>query len=339
MRICLCLIAVFVLSCSDSLPEKQCDPDRRCTNTDELACGADGQWYECALVADCHGVAVVFGDGTCETSTPPPPPSTTTNNDINNVSCAQTCAAAGEPNGGVPGCGMVVVTSRDADGCVTSCGCDHPPPPPPQDCAPFEREQCAVDENCVITTDEAGCQTCECESSSCGRMFCNNLCEHGYLIENGCATCECFQPCVGRPECQLACATTNATDPATGCVDSCKCTTDACPGFDCDGACEFGYRRDDNNCEVCECRGRPCDGNEECNLNEVCIGPRTPNNADPGECVELATCDSADDCPEDRPCGFYFRQDCCPPLTTCTADILACPAVCLLGYGDLPRAP
>ena len=58
------LIAVLA-GCSDVIPEKQCDPDRRCTPEDAPVCGADGQWYECGLVAQCEQVAVTFDEGTC----------------------------------------------------------------------------------------------------------------------------------------------------------------------------------------------------------------------------------------------------------------------------------
>jgi hypothetical protein len=208
----------------------------------------------------------------------------------------------------------------DDGGCLIDCDCTNA-------CEPFDERGCLDSPNCHVETDPDGCQTCVCEEGECQRTFCNNYCEHGYEIVDGCPTCQCHEPCLELPECDLACPTGNTVDPLTGCVNSCECRTEMCSGVACALDCLNGFRRDGSGCEVCECRGAPCSTDQDCGLDEHCVAS---DAGFVGECVALEHCDANLQCPDGGQCGFYYRDDCCPPLTTCGDGLPACPAVCLL---------
>ena len=368
MRWITCLIVLTaVAGCRGDHPEKQCDPERRCTAADAPVCGDDGVWYECGLVADCHEVAVTLNESSCgDLPDFPPddrPPVSNPPTVCADIACSDGCAGVYDAQGCLDHCecnNVSVICEEVSPNCrstdynpVTGCtecldclhiacqpgcevicrddgtaDCDCPTCP---DVGP-----CPVDEGCERTVDENGCDTCVCEGA-CERQFCAEICPHGHVIDDaGCPTCECYEPCNELPLCDLFCEEGYAIDTATGCSLSCECLDD-CGPVDCLGACEWGFRRDSRGCEVCECRGAPCISHTDCALDEACV----PDPFDltgaiaSGECVKLDTCDGVP-CSDARQCGFYYREDCCPPSTTCVANLPYCPSVCLLGPGDLP---
>lgn len=220
------------------------------------------------------------------------------------------------------GCGPVF----DDNGCVVDCDCTST-------CDPVDFQACDARDNCRIEVDETGCETCVCEpDDQCQRLFCDNYCEHGYEIVDGCPTCQCHTPCNDMPECDLFCPNGNTGDPLTGCVNSCECRPEeSCSPVMCTLFCSNGFKTDENGCEVCECRGEQCSSDEDCALNEHCVFPGLgPADGQAlGACEPVERCDADLQCADGGPCGFYFRTDCCPPLTTCTDNLPSCPAVCL----------
>lgn len=348
-------LSVSAAGCFDVIgeaPPAQCDPERRCTFIDGPVCGADGEVYECESVAHCYGVEVAadptFCDGVhdqpdAEPDTLPDdvglPPDEVCDEIL---PCAQDCphghvldergCRTCECEEGPDDCGLIgacpdsCVVATDERGCQT-CECGP-------ECEPLDDGACLADPACEIVVDNDGCRACECGEDRCGRMFCNNLCENGYLIVDGCPTCQCYQPCSTLPECDLFCENGNQLDPATGCSNSCACREEQCNGPLCALACEFGYRRDESGCDKCECKGPPCQTHEDCARDEHCrIDPWEPfDGFGGGECVKLEVCSAAFTCGQGE-CGFYYRQDCCPPLTTCNDSLPACPALCLPAPG------
>lgn len=374
MRALIAFTLLFFVGCSDNLPQKQCDPARRCDGDDAPVCGDDGRWYECALLADCEEVPVAVSESVCgERPDPPDNCPDIACDDCDGLiehygddGCLASCECPDDPPEcplvdlncetriGPDGCHECIddqcrIPTCDAAGCqlvyprgggCPSCVCEpicEPPDP-----------ACGTDPNCELRMGANGCETCVCErEGECDRLFCDNYCPRGYrLSADGCPTCECFEPCAALPECDLACPNGYQTDIATGCRTSCACLADACSPVACTIACQWGFRVGSDGCEQCECKGQPCSFDEECGLDERCVAPFSVTfDAAPiappeefGECVRRPTCESDADC-DTGVCGFYFRNDCCPPLTTCDANMPVCPAICLLDFGDLDPAP
>jgi hypothetical protein len=367
-RVLLFVFFAAATGCFDTAsPEKQCDPSRRCVADDTPVCGGDGVWYECALVAECEQVAVVFDESICDDQQ--------LNNQANSQNNDSTCGAVScrefdcisveevlDENGCVVDCqcapfcpeisgsclatevvdGCEVCVECSPIACPLECGerclpdgyaeCDCEPPI----CERIDSDACLADPTCDIVIGENGCENCVCDDN-CSRDFCDIFCENGYVIENGCPTCKCHEPCNEGPECDLACPTGNTIDPATGCSQSCECIADECSPVVCALFCEFGFRTDGSGCEVCECRGEPCFDLTQCAVDQVCVPAYGPSfdEVPEGQCVTLELCSADGTCADGGHCGFQYRPDCCPPLTTCTDNIASCPALCLLELGDL----
>jgi len=337
-------LALSLSGCFDIVedaPPAQCDPERRCTFIDAPVCGEDGTVYECESVARCFGVAVATDPERCGSLPHPDIGGEDVDTPDGSRVCGQPSCAADCPNGfrydddGCMTCDCVEDTCFEADwGCPESCeagtdesGCPTCSCPT---CEPVDHASCTATPGCQVVTTE-GCESCECVEDRCSREFCAEWCPSGYVIEDGCPTCRCHEPCNDLPECDLFCEFGNQVDPRTGCVLSCACREATCNVPLCALACQHGYRHDASGCETCDCRGEPCASNEDCALDHRCVpDPWAPFDGPEsnGECVQLAQCDPAFGCPE-APCGFYFRSDCCPPLTTCTDNLPSCPAVCL----------
>lgn len=357
---CLLLI-IFAAACGrDTLPA-QCDAERRCAADPNPVCGADGTWYDCASVMQCEGIQRASQDTVCNAAPDPGCPPVDCDLDCPNgfdtgADGCEICACVEEPVRCEPVIGTCAVElERDQDGCEY---CPETCPGLPNNCpdecyredergcgycdcgdeCPDVEPACESDPDCQLITDRDGCDYCQCDRPDpgrCDRLFCDNHCSNGYLIVDGCPTCECADPCP-TVFCDVECP--RQIDPATSCESACDCLQDSCPGVDCALACEHGFRHDANGCSVCECRGTPCDVDEQCGLAQHCvISPWAPATDAPiGECVPLERCNDRLECDDAGPCGFYFRTDCCPPLTTCDANLPACPPVCLLEMGDLP---
>jgi hypothetical protein len=318
--------------CEDGCPEFSCDLEcaNTRTTTDDSGC------LTCECVSDCPSI-----DLDCETEMGPDGCPRCVETECGEVACALFCedgfavdedgcpvCACKQPACPDIACADGCTPVYDDAGCITDCDCSST-------CEPFDREACQAEPNCEVVTGPDGCETCLCEEDECQRQFCNNFCEHGYEIVDGCPTCECHTPCADMPQCDLFCPNGNTIEPNTGCVDSCECRPDEmCDPVVCTLFCPNGFAIDENGCEVCECAGAPCASDEDCGLDEHCTtppgGPLDGDGAPQGECVALEPCDPNLRCPDGGQCGFYFRNDCCPPLTTCTDDLPSCPAVCLL---------
>jgi len=355
---------VLTSGCADYFedPPPQCDASRRCFADDLSVCGTDGQTYQCALYAQCLGVeidptgaACCDGDctdncdnGNCIQCPNVDPADCDHGTELDDNGCT-VCKAA-------PDCQPVVCTlycpngfATDADGCeVCECAqedcptvqcandcpngyvvdeqgcqtCDCKPPV----CEPVDPD-CTSDPACTVQNVD-GCDTCVCASDQCPRMFCNNDCPNGYKIEDGCPTCECADPCADLPECDLACFNGNKTD-RWGCVHSCECR-DECDPVACDIRCEYGLARDESGCQICECAAKPCTSDDACAPDEMCVyAPSTLDSVPPGHCREVETCSAPDFACDEGQCSFVHRGQCCPPMTSCAADVPACPTFCV----------
>jgi hypothetical protein len=165
-----------------------------------------------------------------------------------------------------------------------------------------------------------GKTTCEC-CDSCPEVYCAFDCPDGYKTDaNGCNLCQCKDPpgkCQGANPagCSVGgCPTGQKCDTNAGCAPS-ACSCDAATGqwictADCGGgkcvpdgticnpvvcalACQYGFKKDANGCEICACNPPPsaC-GNVTCAAGEVCCNASCGICTPPGgACIQIA-CDN-----------------------------------------------
>jgi len=240
----------------------------------------------------------------------------------------------------------------DADGCST-CECNPAPVCPPLcdlycpygnvinadgcetcECLPepiCPEVLCAVDCEYGYATDARGCSTCTCNPPPvCEPVTCDLHCEFGFATDaRGCETCSCNPPtdlCATDSECGSgrycdfsmptcaadACAPDEPCPPSI-CYGSCREAT-VCAPVACALACEFGFRRGADGCEICACNEPP--------------PPPPPVRL----CLDSASCTPGEYCDH----SVCFTAPCPPGM--------ACPAVCygacsgaIDGGGGTPR--
>ncbi|BFY99873.1 hypothetical protein BsWGS_02913 [Bradybaena similaris] len=101
--------------------------------------------------------------------------------------------------------------------------------------------------------DEYGCSTCDCNPPICPEYSCppREVCEQHELIKdsNGClkCRCKCALPICPRKNCTIGFVTGTS-----GCR-ICKCRRPVCSPFTCALACPGGFKRDENDCPLCQC--------------------------------------------------------------------------------------
>ncbi|ESO00854.1 hypothetical protein HELRODRAFT_192448 [Helobdella robusta] len=145
-------------------------------------------------------------------------------------------------------------------GCDTSCKCINP----------CDSTSCSQGQVCTVTraTDNGYVAKCVTPptSGSCPKLYCSEpACVYGYVLDsNGCQTCECKHPCKdfgcrANSTCQLLPSVSNPSTLEPKCVVCPKLTS--CPKI---GVCPNGLAKDQNGCDVCECKG--------CDCTPVCSG-------------------------------------------------------------------
>ena len=171
-----------------------------------------------------------------------------------------------------------------------------------------------------LETDDRGCQQCQCKASNQNNPLCvptNCVLPCAFLPnglqkdQNNCDICVCADSqCAPLPP---GCTWINCPQgldliPGTICP-SCACTQPAgqtCVPSQCPFACPEGYRRDTNNCEVCQCQ------NSQCTALTDCFYANCPS----GLVVDSQRCEICQ-------CQDSQNQR-CPPIR--------CPTSCLFGY-------
>jgi len=270
----------------------------------------------CAIACEFGNVLDANGCPTCACNPPP-------------VSCGNTWCPQGQeccnpscgicvPPGGActqqacnPACNPVACTlaceygfQRGPDGCEI-CACNPPPTQLPDagQCGPV----CAIYCEHGNVLDANGCPTCACNPApdsgrTCGPV-CAIYCEYGnQLGPDGCPMCACNPPPGGTTDAgaPTQCGAT-VCQPGTECCNA-SCGTCVPPGFACTQeacacapvvctlACQYGFQRGADGCEICACAPPPqsC-GNVTCGAGLECCNASCGICVPPGNaCIQIA---------------------------------------------------
>jgi hypothetical protein len=227
-------------------------------------------------------------------------------------------AIACVPNDAGPQCPAIACTlacqygfQRGPDGCEI-CACN--PPPGPVQCGP---NTCAAGEVCcnescgICTAPDGACtqQFCEPLDAGQGPVQCGpNVCASGEVCCNeSCGICTPPNGVCTQQACAPADAGTgtacgfNTCAPGTECCNpSCgicvppgfACTQQvcACPPVVCTLACQYGFQRGPDGCEICACAPPPVTcGSVTCGAGLECCNASCGICAPPGSaCIQIA---------------------------------------------------
>jgi hypothetical protein len=163
-----------------------------------------------------------------------------------------------------------------------------------------ENRFCQNDDDCDRKQKccHTGCSY-NCVDPECRMMKCRRSCDYGYLKdEDGCNTCDCLpDPCVSIT-CQEneVCELQNMfcirapCPPRPTCVPKPK----ECRMMKCRRSCDYGYLKDEDGCNTCDCLPDPCVA-RKCPKGHVCeLKPVTVCKQPPcspvAECVKKSEC-------------------------------------------------
>ncbi len=274
----------------------------------------------CAIWCEFGNVLDANGCPTCACNPPPQPVQCGSRTcAVGEECCNASCGICVAPGGACtqqacsPVCPAVACTlacqygfQKGPDGCEI-CVCNPPPPPDSGHmCGPV----CAIYCEFGNVLDANGCPTCACNPApdsgrTCGPV-CAIYCEYGnQLGPDGCPLCACNPPPAdagtkvdaGSPTqcgfavCQPGTECCNAscgicTPPGFACTQqACACAPVACAL-----ACQFGFKKGPDGCDLCECAPAPVTcGNVTCGAGLVCCnascGICTPPS---GACIQVA---------------------------------------------------
>lgn len=155
---------------------------------------------------------------------------------------------------------------------------------------PCLEARCAKGQMCVRMENCAGhpCTNLPftCENYPCPQVMCSEFCEFGLQTnEYGCDTCTCMKNPCNDVECNVdeECKVIEDPNCPTGgyCNKVGKCTAAAplrapeepmlpkCPLTRCTKICRFGFKKNEKDCEICECKSSPCE-DVKCGEGEKC---------------------------------------------------------------------
>ncbi len=224
----------------------------------------------CAIYCEYGHVKDANGCDTCACNPPPP------------VKCGATECAAGEECCN-SSCGICVQPGQ---------GCTKQLCPPSRDAGACNPVVCTLACQYGFATGPDGCEICACapppsqpDAGACGPV-CAIYCPYGHVKDgNGCDTCTCkpppggtqcgFNTCAAGLECcNASCGI--CVPPGGACTQQ-AC---ACAPVVCTLACQYGFQRGADGCEICACAPPPktC-GNVTCGAGLECC------NASCGICV------------------------------------------------------
>lgn len=166
----------------------------------------------------------------------------------------------------------------------------------------------------TTTTTEPG-TTAQTSGSSTGPGLCDDFVPPG-CVQSGCPDnkmCDTEEGC-NPSSCDC--------DPQTGdviCTADCGGGTCVCAKPDCDIACEFGFEKDEDGCEICQCKQGPdcgCDSDDDC--VKTSPGCCSCNMGGKEVAVAKACIDQLEKCP--LPPDEVF----CPAVYLCTDAQATC---------------
>ncbi len=297
------------------------DPDECiCPAIEAPVCGADGRTYGNSCQADCEDVEIEH-EGRCSEDCEP-------------VACRLFCDDGFKV--GEDGCEICECNEPDPESCA---------------CPAVEEPVCGEDGETYGNSCEAECVNVDIAyegrcRNECTPVACDLFCEFGFQTgEDGCEVCECNEgpdPCSCDDVYEPVCGENGQTY-GNSCESECQgvgiahegeCRGECAPVL-CDLFCEFGFRVDEDGCEVCECNPEP----EICSCLDVyepvCgVDGETYGNGCEAECVqveiaydgecEMRECDSNADCEDGWSC-FPECHTCEPP---CDVDCFQYDPVC-----------
>jgi len=163
---------------------------------------------------------------------------------------------------------------------------------------------CVKDPTCSSNSDCNNGDVCingKCEFV-CPEILCNLYCENGFKKDtNGCDTCECIEnpnECRQNSDCNPGQICKFETYCGVGvCVDEVQC-----PDVMCMLACENGFKKGADGCDICECAepDNKCQANSDCSVGEYC---RFETYCGAGICTPVEVeCRVDSDCGETSAC-------------------------------------
>ncbi len=191
---------------------------------------------------------------------------------------------------------------------------------------------CSVDEDC---TEEQKCCNNGCAmvcTQTCPAVTCRMACPAGYLKDaNGCDICRCRPPprnfgkcpavaegafgiCVDNCVSDRDCEDRSMKCCSNGCAQTCQM---ACTAVMCRIGCRWGFAKNSEGCEICQCLPTPADKPGECPVIDEEQG---------GICV--TECEDDSTCPSDKKCC----SNGCGKTCTSVCPIFKCRLGCRFGY-------
>ena len=231
-------------------------------------CGADGETYDNACLAECAGVEVA-SEGPCGDP--------------------EACQEDADCGDGGMNCDLYCLVNRCTPHCGEACGSID-------DCLPgqeCDRGRCVGVPECpdpaapdvsYVSMDQVECMAIDFDCRPGQERF-NNHCGCGCIGEM-------MGPCECPPGGELVCGADGETY-ASACEAECAnipvaaqgaCEAPMCEPLACELDCELGFVRDENGCPICECAMAPnicdefyyatCNGDDECRPSHVCNDPQ-----------------------------------------------------------------
>lgn len=171
-------------------------------------------------------------------------------------------------------------------------------------CPICECKTCLKNEDCPNICKDPVCNTegdCECEG--CPPFICDLFCPFGFKKDaNNCDICACRE-CNTPKDCPQDCVNAECTIEGV-------CLCGGCPPLQCKMNCpDFGLKKDENGCDVCECA--------ECKQDSDCTIP-----CPKAFCDETGTCRC--DCSNFINPNYKCPNDVEVPLCACTSTGVSC---------------